>query len=332
MSAMRSDADAVMRQWGEVPAAAQDPVAARERLRALEAAGRVPGRVPAPARRFVHYGRIAGFSAAAALVLAVAFTPVGSYAKGLLLIFQPQSFQAVPLARSEVGALPKLGALGNLQGMQRLRLLPVANVAAAQAAAGFQVAVASDLPAGFDAPVYGVLPQNTDSLTLSASKIADYAAQHHVQLPPLPADLAGSTISVTTGPAVVTLYGRSLTALTAGSGMPQLLIAQAPAPKVYSTGATVQEMEQYFLSVPGVSPQLAAEIKAIGNPTRTLPIPIPLGKVGSQPVAVQGAQGLAISAKTGIGSGIVWQKGGMMYAVLGSLPESELLTVAQGLR
>ncbi len=348
IAAMRADAELLAQRFGTGEPTRSDAAAARERLHTQLAQGRRARPEAAPLRR-LPYGKIAGWSAAAAVVLAIGFPPIGSYAKGLLLIFQPQSFQAIPVSPSNVAGLPDLRELGTMHGTRSMRLDPVADRAAAAAEAGFPVLTAgAGMPAGFGAPVYGVLPSHTESLTLSASKIAAYAAAQHLQLPPLPADLAGSTISVTTGPAVVAIYGGSLTNLwqqssaTPNGGspssvsgqspsMPQLVIAQAPAPKVYSTGATVQGMEQYFLAIPGISPQLAAEIKSIGDPTRTLPIPIPASRMVSQNVSVQGVQGLAISDASGLGSAIVWQKDGMVYAVAGSVSEAKALEVAQGL-
>lgn len=329
IEAMRSDAAAVESLFTDVPAS--DAYAARERVTGAAARGDHPASAAAPKTR-VRYGPIAGWAAAAATVAALAFTPAGSYAKGLLVIFQPQSFQAVPIGPAQTAGLPKLGALGNIQGVQGARFTPATSLQAAQQAAGYAVLSAgAGLPAGAGAPTYAVMAQRSQSLTLDAAKVAAYAAQNHLKMPPLPADLNGSTLTVTTGPAVVTVYGASLSSTTSSGRVPELLIAQAPAPKVYSTGATVTEIEQYLLSMPGVSPELAAEIRAIGDPTRTLPIPIPVGSASSQKVTVQGAQGLAINDQTGVGSGVVWVKNGMVYAVVGSLPESEILSVAQGL-
>ncbi|MDA8344658.1 MAG: hypothetical protein M0Z66_04160 [Thermaerobacter sp.] len=329
IASLQADAEAAQALFGTE--GTTDAAAARERFALNLGKGLAPVRSAAPPRR-LPYWRIAGGAAAAIAVLAIGFTPIGSYAKGLLLIFQPQSFKAVPIAPSDGAALPNLRQLGNLQGVRNIRLSPAASLAAAQAAAGFKVLAAGQgVPANLGSPVYAVMPSQTESLQLSASKVAAYAVQHHLQIPPLPADLAGSMLSVTTGPAVVTSYGGSLSTLGASGRMPQLLIAQAPAPKVYSTGATVQEIEQYLLSIPGISPQLAAEIRSIGDPTRTLPIPIPIGRALSKTVMVNGAQGLAINDQTGIGSAVVWQKNGMVYTVVGSLPESQALTVAQGL-
>ena len=43
-------------------------------------------------------------------------------------------------------------------------------------------------------------------------------------------------------------------------------------------------------------------------------------------------QGLAIGDETGIGTAIVWTKGGTFYAVAGSFPQSEVLALANDLK
>jgi hypothetical protein len=103
------------------------------------------------------------------------------------------------------------------------------------------------------------------------------------------------------------------------------------APKLSSTGVSVTEIENYVLRLPGVSPQLASAIRSIGDLTTTLPIPIPVDLASSQPVTVQGAQGLAVGDSTGVGSLVVWEKNGIVYGVGGTLAESEVLNIANSL-
>ena len=103
-------------------------------------------------------------------------------------------------------------------------------------------------------------------------------------------------------------------------------------PAVTSTDATVAGIEDYLLKQPGISPQLAAAIRAIGDPSSTLPIPIPIDMASAKTVQVQGVSGLAIGDITAAGSGVIWQKNGVVYGVAGFLPESEILAIANGLQ
>ena len=90
-------------------------------------------------------------------------------------------------------------------------------------------------------------------------------------------------------------------------------------------------MESYLLAQPGISPSLAAAIKAMGDPTSTLPIPVPINKAVSQNVTLtDGTHAVVIGDSTGLIGGIIWEKGGIVYGVGGSLTQSQLISVANG--
>jgi hypothetical protein len=118
----------------------------------------------------------------------------------------------------------------------------------------------------------------------------------------------------------------------AGEMLPSLAVIQAAAPHLTSTGASVQDIESYLLVQPGISPQLAAEIRSIGDPSATLPLPIPVDKATAQAVQVDGVSGWAIGDNTGIGSAVVWVKNHRVYAVAGTLPEDQVLAAANSLQ
>ncbi len=58
---------------------------------------------------------------------------------------------------------------------------------------------------------------------------------------------------------------------------------------------------------------------------------MPVDRETAQSVTVQGVQGLGILDNTGLGSGIVWQRDGMIYAVAGAMPAADVLAVANSL-
>ncbi len=127
-------------------------------------------------------------------------------------------------------------------------------------------------------------------------------------------------------------------AAASGSGdlasIPSLVVVQAPRPQLTVTNnVTVRELEDYLSRQPGVSPQLAAEIRSIGDPGSTLPIPIPIDRFNAQHVTLQdGTDSLVVGDNTGIGSGAIWQKDGVVYAVAGTLTEDQVVAVANSLR
>jgi hypothetical protein len=114
--------------------------------------------------------------------------------------------------------------------------------------------------------------------------------------------------------------------------MPALIIVQSASPQLTSTGATAREIEAYLLAMPGVAPQLADEIRAIGDPGTTMPVPVPVDKAFAQNVSIDGVTGLGIGDETGVGGMIMWQKNGIVYGVGGTMPQHELMEVAASLR
>src|SRR6266480_4932684 len=150
----------------------------------------------------------------------------------------------------------------------------------------------------------------------------------------MPAIIEGSHLYMTAGPAAFQVCGAGTSAARGGQAdaIPTLVVGQAKAPVVTSDGVTVDQLRTYLLPQPGVSPQLAAAIRAIGDPASTLPVPVPAELAVSHPVTVQGVQGLFIGDNTGIASAIIWQKDGMMFEVIGSFTERQALDIANSMR
>jgi hypothetical protein len=164
------------------------------------------------------------------------------------------------------------------------------------------------------------------------AKLAAAAARVSRTPPPMPASIAASTLSVSGGPAIVQSYGGSFDPKTVPGNVPTLLIAQSKAPVVRSDGATVDELRAFMLAQPGISPELAAQVRAIGDPAQTLLVPIPMDLASGKSVTVRGSRGVFVGDSTGIGSGVVWVADGIVHVVAGTLGEKELLAVADSLR
>lgn len=270
------------------------------------------------------------FAAAAAVLAAVVFyAPLRSYAEGFLTIFTPKQFVAVPVAESDLSNLPSLQDYGTFAQPSYQESVRVDSAEAASALSGMRVLVPAGLPAGVQTvPRYEVMPGRSATFTFSAEKAQAAAAARGEQVPPMPANIDGSSLQVIVGAVVLATYPGP----DADLPFPGLIIGQATAPLVLSTGLSVEELQQYLLAQPGVSPGLAQAVRGLGDPTTTLPIPIPLDMAAAHPVQVQGVIGLAVADSTGLGTGIIWEKDGLVYGVAGPLPESELLIVANSLR
>ena len=278
-------------------------------------------------------------AAAAVLVFALVVTGVAQQA---LVIFQPTQVTPVPVVLADFQSLPDLNAYGDVTWSTKPQPQVVLSADEAYKIAGVKVPNVSPLPAGVSSTVtYAAMPQAVGTFKFSAAKEAAAATAQGKSLPPMPDGMDGSTLTITVGPAVVAVYG-NLPAVT-GSGaspspegipaidLPQLVVAASVVPVVSTSQVTLKQLEDYLLAQPGISDQLKADIRAIGDPTTTLPIPVPMKFATSSKVSVQGVQGVALGDNTGLGSAVVWVKDGKVYVVAGSLKQTEIINTANNL-
>jgi hypothetical protein len=311
--------------------------------------------------------------AAAALIAALALTPAGSLAASLISIFEPQQFTAIPVTSGDLQGLPPLDSYGTMTEQQNPTHQQAASAADAAQIAGLTVRTPAALPPGVPSTVtYNVMSQGVAAFTFDAAKARAAAAKSGKTLPVMPADLDGATLRLSVGPIVVATYGgnplgaatnsaarsgvsranapsksviaqarkninpRGAVAQAQANGgeIPSLVIVQAPRPRLTTTnGVTVAELENYLAGQPGISPQLATEIRGIGDPSTTLPVPIPIDRFNAQHVTLaDGTDSLVVGDNTGVGSGVIWQENGMVYAVGGALTQDQVLAIANSLR
>jgi hypothetical protein len=311
-----------------VPAATFDADAAYKRLTA------------APATQSPRFGfrlpvlRQSARRPIAVLAFAVVLAVIATASANVAQIFAPTQVKPVPVTVADLQSLPDLGTYGTFAWSKEPQ--PQIGVTAldAEKVAGFPAPRAVNLPAGVSSNVtYAVVSQGVATFTFSAAKAEAAAAAQGKTLPPMPAGMDGSTLTLTVGPALVEIFGdlkQGSTTDISQLALPQLIVAESNAPFVTSTGVSATQLEDYLLKQPGITPGLAADIKAIGDPTHTLPIPVPVGYATSADVTVQGVQGVALGDNTGAGAAIVWIKGNV-YFVGGSLKQSEVLSIANQL-
>jgi hypothetical protein len=274
--------------------------------------------------------RVAGVAALLAASLAVlAFT--SPLADVMNRIFSPTHVQTVPITTTAFQGMPDLSNWGTVKVITQPEL---------QQVEGTKQAAGTDLPAldrakapaGLPTPQYGRVAQASGTFTFDAAKAQAAAARDGKKSPPLPSNLNGSVLQLTAGPAEFAVYGTIDPKQMANGQVPQLVIAAAHTPVLTSNGATVKQIEDAVLAQPGVSPELAAQVQAIGDPTTTLPIPVPADKASSHSVTLHdGTAATYIGDNTGIAAGLIWIKGNYVYGVAGSLHEADLVAVANSL-
>jgi hypothetical protein len=143
---------------------------------------------------------------------------------------------------------------------------------------------------------------------------------------------SGSTTGTGTGGGTATGTGSGAGA-DIPANLPQLIVGESAAPSATtSSNVTVAQMEQYLVSIPGMSEGLKAALNAIKDPSTTLPIPVPEGFATSSPVDINGTGGLALGDNTGLGSAVIWVKDGLVFAVAGTIQRTDAIDIARNLK
>ena len=259
--------------------------------------------------------------------------------------FTPNTVTPVPVTVADLEALSQLADYGTVTWTKQPSFQIVTSPSdAAAVAGGLKPPVVSNLPKGVSTNVtYAAMSQATAVFTFSADKAGASAVKNGKTLPALPKGMDGAQLTVTVGPAVGEIFGnlqqpqQQQGQQSGGSdatqlNLPQLVVGVSSAPVATSTQVTVKQMENYLLTVPGISKELKAAIKAIGDPSTTLPIPIPVQYATSSTVTVQGVKGVALGDNTGVGAGVIWLKGGEVYVVAGTIKQSDAIKIANNLK
>lgn len=296
-----------------------DPEAATGRQRpALNVERR--RRVPRPSMR--------GALAIGATAIVIAGTAA---AATLTTIFAPTHVAPVKLSQGDLRAITgltgldgrqALGGLGAPKGSTGARFgtirwssagspRPVSSLAAAAALAGFPVLLPAHLPAGVSsARQFTVQPRVNATVTFNASA----------------AGLAGSSVTVSAGPGVMTQYSG-----TASGNAPTLVVAMMPRPTAVATGASLSQIEAFLLGQPGLPVGLAEEVRLLGDLRTVFPVPVPAGAT-VRSVRILGWPGVLLGDSANEAAGVIWEDGrNMLHLVAGILDRQDVLNVAQQL-
>jgi hypothetical protein len=269
-----------------------------------------------------------------AAVMIAALSLVAFVSAGLF--FKPSTVVAVPVTVADMQALSQLSEYGTVTWTQQPNLQVATSAADASAASGgITPPVAHNVPSGISTTItYGAMSRAVATFTFSADKAKAAAAARGKTLPKLPAGVDGATLTVTVGPAVGEIYGDMNKQSPSANevNLPQLVIAKSAAPTVSSTQVSTQTLENYILSLPGISKDLANAVRAVKDPSTTLLIPVPVEYASATQVDINGKNGVALGDNTGLGGGVVWVgKDGYVYVVAGSIKKDVAVNIARTL-
>ena len=281
-------------------------------------------------------------------------------ATNLVPIFEPESVVPVVIQAGDIVGLQALSRFGTVTGTSKLDLTPESSASDLASSAGCSlptVTVPPGLPTG--SPSYWLVSPESAQLQISVAKAEQAAIKDDTSVPPAPPGVDGSVLEVATGPGALELWGLQLPGGTGGSeglfgasssgasggnggsagapastgntpqvsDLPQLAVAEVQGPTVSSSGVDLSTLENYLLSQPGISSQLAAQIRAIGDPSSTLPIPVPPDAASSS-VNLNGRTAVVLATGDD-GNAVVWAENGRLFAVLGQASASDLIDVAR---
>jgi hypothetical protein len=275
----------------------------------------------------------------AALVLTgLLVTPGGrAAAAGFLAQFRSQRFQVVSLDPAQssqvaevVGGLVETGVFsGDVQLAGFGDPEVVAGLDEAARIAGFAVPAVDPavLPGGVERTPQRVLVTRAREtrLTFDRDRALTYLRDHGRPDARLPERYDGTRLVVQVPAAVVQQFaGRD--------GGPALLVGKAGTVGLTTEGgASLEELREVVLGLPGLPAETVAQLRAIGDWRTTLPLPVPSDQVRSRPATVDGAEAISFADQQGRLHALLWQRGGHIWGVAGVVGSDEALDVANSL-
>ena len=280
--------------------------------------------------------------AAALMLMLVLGTPQGRGAAAQFLAqFRGERLAAVPLSTGQIanieGTLSELEHLGTVRGIDTAPAMrSVASIAEASRFVGFDVLQpdAAALPAGLSSTptAIRVVPAHELRFTFDREQARAYYQSTGRGNVSLPDRFHGASLVVNTPPAVLLEYRSAGQSMDVPSDI-GLVIGQAGTIAAGTEGGvTLEELRDFLLDLPGLSPETARQLRAIDDWRTTLPIPIPAEQITWQRATIAGSPGLLLNDNTGLGSAAIWQRDGRIYGIAGAVKAREIQRVAETLR
>ena len=285
-------------------------------------------------------GRAVAAALVATLVLTgLVATPDGRAAAASFLgQFRSQRLQAVPLDAGQANQVGDVltglvdsgvftGDPHQVTGLDDPEI--AANLAEAGRLAGFAVPAVdpSALPRGVERTPSRILVSRAleARITFDRDRALAYLRGHGRPDAQLPERFDGTQLVVRVPTVVVQQFaGRD--------GGPAVLVGKAGMLGVDTEGgATLEELREVVLGLPGLPAETVAQLRSIGDWRTTLPIPVPTDQVRSRPATVNGADGLSFADQTGRLHALLWQRDGHIWGVAGVLGADEARDVADSL-
>ena len=282
------------------------------------------------------------FAAAALAVVATlfAFPAVRAAAQSMLDLFRVRTFVAVPFDSDRFDKLRALDHDNAMLVFDRHQVIqepgrPVvqSSPAAASALVGYAIETPSYLPTGMALDTIAVSGEGRARFGVSTARLRELLASLDVRDVEVPAGLDGQDLEVHLHPVVSQRYD---------SERHRLILIQARSPEVsLPTGVDLARLGETGLRVLGLDAGEARRIASTVDWRSTLLVPVPTSASSFRSVTVQGNPGLMVTMtregkepgkRREAGSVVMWTKGDRVFALQGTLGESDMVQVAESVR
>ena len=275
---------------------------------------------------------------AAALTIAVAFSfgSVRAAAGRFLSVFRVSRFQTInvspaDMARIEQAVRKGAGAvdIGNLGKLEYRSNGPegLVSLDEAKQAVDFGLRLPSSLPSGWQLQGLQSSPGGTISLTLDVDKV-NQTLKTFGGTQMLPAALDGETFTVTMPVVIDAQYG----------GAKGVHVIQARSPELGLPGdATANAVRDAVLGLPFLPDNIRRQVASVNDWQHTFLVPNIQGS--TQEVTVDGTRGVFMTAPPeyraqapDLSNALVWEKSGIVYAVVGTFSLDQGLLIAGSMK
>jgi len=284
---------------------------------------------------------LAGGLAVALAILSFSFPAVRASAQAFLDLFRVRNFAAVSVDPARIEQLKARhldleSLMGGKVETPATRPAPrvVATTGEAGALAGLAVRVPAERPGGLVPDTIAVVGGSTLSFRVNTAPLRDALEKLEIRDLEVPAGLDGQTVTVSTTPAVAQRFVRE---------RQHVELIQARSPEVsLPAGVDLARLGEIGLRIAGLDPGEARRFARSIDWHGTLVVPVPLNASSFTEVSVGGARGLLVTFKEGAGAGahgphgagsmLLWSQGEMVYGLMGNLPSTSLVQMAESLR
>jgi hypothetical protein len=282
---------------------------------------------------------VAAALAAAVVLTGLVATPAGrAAASGFLAQFRSQRFQVISLDPGQANRVGEVVAelvdtgvfSGNAFRVSGIgEPVVAADRAEASRLTGFAVPAVDPavLPGGVGPAPERILvtPARETRLTFDRDHALDYLRRNGRPDARLPERFDGTQLVVQLPAVVVQQFsGRD--------GGPALLVGKAGTLGLDAEGgASLDELREVVLDLPGLPAETVAQLRAIGDWRSTLPLPVPTDEVRWRPTMVEGAEAISFTDQSGRLHALLWQRDGHIWGVAGVVGTDEARDVANSL-